>query len=71
MSSNTPQTLLRTPEAARFLGLSTSCLEKWRCQGGGPRFVRLGKAVAYRPKDLESFISDRLAGSTSEPRHAA
>lgn len=46
--------LLRTPEAARLLGLAPSTLAKLRCIGGGPGFIRLGggRAVAYRESDL-------------------
>jgi predicted DNA-binding transcriptional regulator AlpA len=34
--------VLRTPDAATYLGLTASTLEKMRLSGGGPRFVRLG-----------------------------
>jgi len=34
--------IIRTRDAARYLGLAESTLEKWRISGGGPRWVRLG-----------------------------
>jgi predicted DNA-binding transcriptional regulator AlpA len=52
--------VLRTPEAARFIGLSTSTLEKLRSCSIGPRFVKLGtRAIGYDVRDLEMWIEDR------------
>lgn len=58
---------LRTPEAAQYLGIGESTLEKWRCSGQGPVFERSGtRIVVYRVADLEEFLSARRARSTSE-----
>ena len=57
---------LDTTAASRHLGLSKSTLEKLRVYGGGPRFLKLGRLVRYRPEDLEEWLSDRLVTSTSE-----
>jgi predicted DNA-binding transcriptional regulator AlpA len=61
-------TVLRTPEAARYIGLAVSTLEKLRLTGGGPRFIRLApRAVGYAIADLNDFIESRRRTSTSEP----
>lgn len=60
--------MLRVPEAARFLGLSASFLNKRRCAGGGPAFRKLGRAVLYDPADLELWLADRRRFSTSDSR---
>jgi predicted DNA-binding transcriptional regulator AlpA len=39
-------------EAAEILALSVTTLRKWRWDGSGPRFVKLGKAVRYSKDDL-------------------
>lgn len=62
--------LLRSEQAARYLGLSNATLEKWRLTGGGPRFSRLGRAVVYRREELDAFVQSHKAGSTSERRAA-
>jgi excisionase family DNA binding protein len=49
------QPLLTTAEAAGRLGLSPRTLEKWRSNGNGPRYRKLGAAVRYRVADLEAF----------------
>lgn len=38
---------LTTAEAASFLGVSTSHLKALRAEGGGPAFLRVGRAVRY------------------------
>jgi predicted DNA-binding transcriptional regulator AlpA len=49
--------ILRTPRAARFIGLAPATLEKLRLTGGGPRFFRLGiRAVGYDIRDLEAWL---------------
>lgn len=53
-------------EAARYLGLSCSCLNKWRCYGTGPRFCKLGRRVVYRKSDLEKWREENLRISTSQ-----
>ena len=53
---NTPR-LLRTREAASYCGFSKSSFEKWRCVGGGPRFIRRGKSVYYAVADLDGWLA--------------
>lgn len=65
-STNTPQPALYTEQAATFLGLAESSLEKMRCYGGGPKFIKMGKRVTYRLQDLEAYQSERVMASTSE-----
>ena len=50
-----PPRYLRTPEAARFLGLSGRTLEKHRTYGTGPRYSKLGGRVVYNFEDLQAW----------------
>lgn len=59
---------LRTPEAAEYLGLSVSTLEKMRVSGGGPPFAAFGRAVSYAPADLDAWAAARTVRNTSEAR---
>jgi predicted DNA-binding transcriptional regulator AlpA len=61
---------LRTPAAADYLGYAESTLEKKRLSGDGPPFIRLGRAIVYDTRDLDAWLSERRAGSTSEPTAA-
>lgn len=49
--------LLKTPDAAAYTGLSISSLTKFRCAGKGPRFLRVGGLVMYRPQDLDDWLT--------------
>jgi len=57
---------LTVPEAADYLGLAVSTLNKWRVYGGGPRFLKLGRSIRYRLSDLETFLDDQLVASTAQ-----
>jgi predicted DNA-binding transcriptional regulator AlpA len=57
---------LRTPEAARFLGLSGRTLEKHRTYGTGPLYRKLGGRVVYAIADLQAWAESGLKSSTSD-----
>ena len=60
---------VRTPEAARLLGISPRTLEKYRCHGNGPTFRKLGGRVVYAIGDLEAWADRAACSSTSDPRY--
>lgn len=62
-----PPRYLRTPEAARFLGLSGRTLEKHRTYGTGPLYSKLGGRVVYRLDDLQAWATRGAKASTSDP----
>ena len=63
-----PPRFLRTPEAARFLGLSGRTLEKHRTYGTGPTYRKLGGRVVYALDDLKAWVDRACVTSTSDPR---
>jgi predicted DNA-binding transcriptional regulator AlpA len=66
--------VLRTPEAARYIGLSPSTLTKMRLRGGEetPPFIKLGaRSVGYCVSDLDIWIEARRRTSTSDVGRAA
>jgi predicted DNA-binding transcriptional regulator AlpA len=58
---------MRTPEAARFVGLSIRTLEKHRIYGTGPRYSKLGGRVVYRLDDIQAWVESGAKASTSDP----
>jgi predicted DNA-binding transcriptional regulator AlpA len=62
-----PARFLRTPEAARFLGLSGRTLEKHRAYGTGPTYRKIGGRVVYALPDLQSWADRGAKSSTSDP----
>lgn len=64
--------LLTAKQAATVLNLSPVTLAKWRCAGGGPRFIRYtARCIRYLQADLDTWVSARSAAHTSEPGYAA
>jgi predicted DNA-binding transcriptional regulator AlpA len=59
---------LRTPQAAQYVGLSASTLEKLRLTGNGPVYQKAGpKIVVYRVEDLDAWLNSHRRTSTSDP----
>lgn len=65
MDNAVPQRLT-TPQAAAYTGLSASLLNKLRCRGGGPPYLKLCDRVLYDRADLEAWINSHRCHSTSE-----
>ncbi len=51
------ETLLTTEQAAWLLRISRKTLERMRVEGRGPRFVKIGRCVRYRQRDLLTWIT--------------
>jgi len=60
--------LVDTEEASRLLGLSPYTLRRKRCEGTGPRYVKLGPrgAIRYRLTDLEGWLVEATNTSQSQ-----
>lgn len=43
-------------DVADFLGIPVKTLYEWRYQGYGPKGIRVGRYLRYRPEDLKSWI---------------
>jgi hypothetical protein len=77
VTTNVPEPLITEGEAADILRVSLTSLRRWRRQGCGPVFRKLGRTVRYRPNDLSDFvasagrISTSNTGTTSSQRRAA
>lgn len=55
---------IRVREAADYVGLSKSTMDKLRCFGGGPRYFKLGRAVVYAQTDLDEWLAGKGRYST-------
>ena len=58
-SPSSRRVTLTVVEAASYLGLAVSTLNKWRSYGGGPRFMRLGRAIRYRQSELDTYLIEQ------------
>lgn len=46
---------VRVKQAAEYLGVSKSFLDKARIYGGGPQFMRFGRSVVYSTEALDKW----------------
>ena len=56
--------------AGKYIGgtdspVSSRTLQRWRLEGVGPTYVKLGRLVRYRQADLDTFLDERACSSTS------
>ncbi|PLU02965.1 helix-turn-helix transcriptional regulator [Sinorhizobium medicae] len=57
---------LRTRDAAKYVGLAKSTLDKFRIEGGGPVYLKLGKAVVYEVADLDAWCAASRRAHTAQ-----
>ena len=69
------QTIVEQALAERFLdekqvaerwGVSLKLLQKMRQQGGGPQFVRIGRAIRYPLSVIVNYEKEQTYSNTSE-----
>jgi predicted DNA-binding transcriptional regulator AlpA len=61
-SRNAIEILLNEHDVARITGLSVASVRRWRLLRQGPKYLKIGAAVRYRPEDLSSWIASRPTG---------
>ena len=58
------QIFLTEKEVAKQINVSLASLRRWRLDQRGPRFVKVGALVRYRPEDLERWMETLPTGGT-------
>lgn len=57
--------LLTPADVSELLSVSEKTLAHWRLNGNGPKYTKLGRAIRYRPTDVDAFVD---AGLRQLPR---
>ncbi len=57
--------LIDEATAANFLCQSVRTIQKWRVTGFGPKFVKSGRSIRYRRRDLMDWTNSRRRSSTT------
>ncbi|MFY9183026.1 MAG: DNA-binding protein [Limnohabitans sp.] len=58
--------VLNENELAQRWGISPKTLQRWRCEGRGPKYLKLSKRVSYALEMILDFEKNALHVSTSE-----
>ena len=53
-------------EVAARLGVSRFTVRSWRLKGLGPRFLKMGRAVRYRPQDVDEYERQALVETQAQ-----
>ena len=64
---NTLETFLTENDVARITGLSVATVRRWRILKQGPRYVKIGAAVRYKPSSVAEFLESRPTGGGHQP----
>ena len=56
---------LTEKDVAKQISVSLASLRRWRLLNSGPRFVKVGTLVRYRPEDLKLWMDSLPAGGAT------
>jgi hypothetical protein len=56
---------MRSPEMASHLRIGSGVPAKWRHFGFGPPYIKAGRTVLYRKRDVDEWAASLLRRSTS------
>ena len=62
IGSHLGQRLVSAEQVADYLGVPVKTLYQWRYKGFGPRGLRVGRYLRYRPEDVEAWLDQLGAG---------
>ena len=54
--------LLNEKDVTRVIGLSMASVRRWRLLRQGPRYLKIGAAVRYKPEDISAWLESRPSG---------
>ncbi|WP_299436786.1 helix-turn-helix domain-containing protein [uncultured Rhodospira sp.] len=66
-----PDPLMTQGQAAAYLSKTVRTLERWRRDGVGPRYLRVGRTIRYRRADVDAWLGGREYASQAEELAAA
>jgi len=60
------QSLLNEHDVARITGMSLASVRRWRLLSQGPKFLKIGAAVRYKPEDIAAWLESRPSGGEEQ-----
>lgn len=59
---------LTETQTAEMLSISARTLQRFRVEGGGPKYFKAGKRVLYAVPDLDAWLNENHHSNTSEAK---
>jgi len=69
-ASTSETRILTDVQVAERLGVSRFTVRSWRLKGVGPRFLKMGRAVRYRSKDVDEYERQALVETQALSDHS-
>jgi excisionase family DNA binding protein len=60
--------LMSVEDLAAYLDRPVATIYDWNSRGEGPPYLRLGREVRYRPRDVERWLDGRYVGREAAGR---
>lgn len=64
-AKKTLEGLLNEREVAHITGLSVGSVRRWRLLCQGPKYLKIGAAVRYKPEDISAWLESRPSGGSA------
>ena len=58
--------LLNDHEVAALVGVSVATVRRWRLLRRGPRYLRIGVLIRYRPDSIRQWLDARPTGGAAD-----
>ena len=58
--------LLNDHEVAALVGVSVATVRRWRLLRRGPRYLRIGVLIRYRPDSIREWLDARPTGGATD-----
>jgi predicted DNA-binding transcriptional regulator AlpA len=55
-------------QLATTLNISVASARRWRLLRQGPKFLKIGSSVRYRPEDIDAWLDSRPTGGEPKAR---
>jgi predicted DNA-binding transcriptional regulator AlpA len=65
-ASSKIEALLNEHDVARLTGLSVASVRRWRLFRQGPKYLKIGAAVRYKPEDISAWLESRPSGGGNQ-----
>jgi predicted DNA-binding transcriptional regulator AlpA len=64
--TNSAEQLLTERDIAHLISMSVASVRRWRLLRQGPKYIKIGAAVRYKPEDISAWLEARPSGGEPE-----
>jgi predicted DNA-binding transcriptional regulator AlpA len=61
--------MLKEGDLAQITGMSLATIRRWRLLRQGPKYLKIGAAVRYKPEDISAWLESRPVSGGNSPHN--